>query len=133
ALGVRSDSANDGDSVQSGRTSRYSVAHLGAALAVLLVLAAGGAFLMLKPARDTAGDNAIASAAATANDPKAAPAAPSANAGQRPSGLAATPLLPAPAASRPPPAVLPSVPAPSPQATAAAPATAKPDPKPAVV
>jgi len=130
ALGVGLESAEEADSTQSKHRSRLSGARLGAALAVVLALLGGGAFLLLKPAGENVADKTNPSAVAVA-EPAAKPvtsggnaaaAPPSRNASDQSSGVAPTVLLPAPAA-------------PSPQAATAtpdSPAPTKPDSKPAI-
>jgi hypothetical protein len=130
ALGVGLDSSEGVDPTQSTRASRPLAGRLAAALAIVTVLAGAAAFLLIKPAGEQVADKAIPSAGATAAPTaKLAPAEArvavtpaSGSASERASGLAATALLPAPAApSLQPAAAMPD-----------SPAAVKPDAKPTV-
>ena len=127
ALGVGLEGGEEADSTQLTQRSRPRGALI-AALVVILVLAGGGLFLLVKPAGDTVVDKPSASAVAVA-EPAAKPVAAEANApapasrpgaSGSPSGLAPTALLPAPAAPSSPATTTPDSPAP-----------VKPDSKPA--
>jgi hypothetical protein len=131
ALGVGLEGGEETDGAQSKHSARPRGAGLAAALVIILALAGGGAFFLMRPAGENIADKPAPSPAPTAAGPGAKPApaggnaaeaTPSRGASGSPSGLAPTALLPAPAA-------------PSPQARAAVPdnpAPAKPDAKPSV-
>ena len=110
ALGVGLEGGEEADGAQSKHRSRLSGAGLAAALVVILALAGGGAFFLMRPAGENIADKPAPSSAPIAAGPGAKPipaegnaadATTSRRASERPSGLAATPLLPAPAAPLP--------------------------------
>jgi hypothetical protein len=119
ALGVGLEGGEEADSTQLTQRSRPRGALI-AALVVILVLAGGGVFLLVKPAGDTVADKPSPSAVAVA-EPAAKPVAAEANApaaasrpgaSGSPSDLAPTALLPVPAAPSSPAATTPDSPAP---------------------
>jgi hypothetical protein len=133
ALGVGLEGGEEADSTQLTQRSRPRGALI-AALVVILILAGGGLFLLVKPSGDTVIDKPSASAVAVA-EPAAKPVAAEANvpapalrsgASGSPSSLAPTALLPAPAAPSSPATTTPDSPAPlKPDSK---PAAASPDP-----
>jgi hypothetical protein len=109
ALGVGLDGPEGDDTAQSKHARGPLAARLAVVVAIIAMLGGGGAFLLLKPAGETAADRAIPSAVATPapapkpvpSDTQIATAPASGRAAERASGLAATALLPAPAAPSP--------------------------------
>ena len=107
ALGVGLDGSEGADTTQSNRGRGPSAARLAAVVAIIAMLGGGGVFLLVKPAGETAADRAIPSAVATPaakpvpSETQIAAAPASGRATERASGLAATALLPAPAAPSP--------------------------------
>jgi hypothetical protein len=107
ALGVGLDGSEGADTTQSNRGRGPSAARLAAVVAIIAMLGGGGAFLLLRPAGETAVDRAIPSAVATPaakpvpSETQIAAAPASGRATERASGLAATALLPSPAAPSP--------------------------------
>jgi hypothetical protein len=101
------DGSEGADTTQSNRGRGPSAARLAAVVAIIAMLGGGGAFLLLRPAGETAVDRAIPWAVATPaakpvpSETQIAAAPASGRATERASGLAATALLPAPAAPSP--------------------------------
>jgi len=109
ALGVGLDGSEGTDTTQSKRARGPLAARLAAVVAIIAMLGGGGAVLLLRPAGETAVDRAIPSAVATPasagkpvpSETQIAAAPASGRATERASGLAATALLPSPAAPSP--------------------------------